>query len=141
MGFAQEAGAQGQALCAGDLLSGEGQCVDVVADIPNVVWTFGLSGSLERHDVLKGCLRALDFRRDDRLLADKSVQEPLGAGHHRAGDAELADGRQGLGVQCGQPAIERQRRIGWGQRRRHERPDFFPPSPGNPVGSCRAWHN
>ena len=78
-GIAQQADAERQPVRIGELDASVCERIHVVADLLDIFESLGTIGCLKRDDIRERGLRPFDLRRDDRLLADKAVEEPIGA--------------------------------------------------------------
>ena len=79
MGIAQQADAERQPVRIGELDASVCERIRVVADLLDTFESLGTIGCLKRDDIQERGLRPFDLRRDDRLLADEAVEEPIGA--------------------------------------------------------------
>ncbi len=77
MRFVQEPHGKWQAVCCGDLLTGMGKRIKVVADLLNIRIRGWVFTSLETQQVRERCLGSLDLRGHDCFLAHKGMDEPV----------------------------------------------------------------
>ena len=66
-------------------------------------------------------MQAILERRDDRLIADKAVEEPIGARHHHSGYRKAGESGHSTGVKLHRRSTHGQRRIRRGQWGGNER--------------------
>src|SRR5690606_22833602 len=117
--------------------SREVEAVKVVADLLDVsaLCAFVALG-LEGEQIDEGRLRALDLRRDARLLADERVDEPVERRDHLAGKLE-ADQRLRRGAEAlVEGTFDGELRSCGRQCRRNEGRDLFAACRGPLVGAC-----
>ena len=140
MRLAQEADAERQPLGICDSRAGVGERVHIVADLADVVRTVATVRGFEGEHVAERCLRAFDLRGDDRLLADESVKEPVGARHHRPRYGKSGQRGHGGGMELGGHAGQGQRRIDRRKRVGDERAHLFSEGAGDAVLTSLASH-
>ena len=80
---------------------------------------------LKRDDIRERGLRPFDLRRDDRLLADKAVEEPIGARHRHSGYRKVGESGHSTGVKLHRRSTHGQRRIRRGQWGGNERANLL----------------
>ena len=98
MGIAQQADAERQPVRIGELDASVCERIHVVADLLDIFESLGTIGCLKRDDIRERGLRPFDLRRDDRLLADKAVEEPIGARHRHSGYRKAGESGHSTGV-------------------------------------------
>ena len=109
VGFAQQAHAERQPIRIRKLPASVRDGSHVVADLLDIVGSFGATGRFIGDDVRQRGLRALDLRGDHRLLADEPVEEPVRIRHHRSRYGKAGESGQSAGVKLHRGRIHAQR--------------------------------
>ena len=129
MGLVEQAHRERQPRWVGGLLAGEGQRVEVVADLLDVRVrrrriTPILRLGLVVEEVHERRLRPLDLGREHRLLAHERVDEPVERGDHLTGQLEAYERLLRGAHPLGQLTLDEDGRAGRRQRVGHEGPDL-----------------
>ena len=139
MCLAQQANADRQALRVAKLPLHPAEGADVVRHLLDVVGVGDLQAGFLIEQVRQRGLRALDLRREQGLLADRAVEQPLDGRHETGHPGQARQCQFGRPVQVEEGGF-RQGRFSRGQRPRHEGADRLAQGRGGGPGAGGPRH-
>ena len=140
MGLAQKADAERQPVRIGEPGASVCEGVHVVAHLLDIFESLGAAGRVEGHHVRERGLHPFDLRGEYRLLADETVQEPIGARHHHACNRKSGQSGQCTGMKLRRRSMHGQRRVRGRQRIGNERANILSHGAGDAVPAGGACH-
>lgn len=137
--FARQSKADRQALRVTQLSLHPAECAQVVGDLFDIVGVADLEARFLVEQFGQRGLGALELRGEQRLLAYRAVEQPFDRRDQARHPGQARQRQFGLPVQV-DIAGRRQRRIGRGQRSRHEGANRLTRRGRGGVGACGSGH-